>query len=313
MRIAALLLTVLTAPASDATVCAQFVPPTPAERFERDIRVGRAFRRQLEIPASRAVVVRALRSDDRQLVFGQYAMTPREAAFVRRRNRQGSSPVFEELNRYGLSRPGSFAGLRVGSDFPRGAAAVVSFSSGLARHRAALRDVDAPFPVRIEKVRYSLRELSRVQRRIADDIKVLRRRGIAVSSIGAYNASNRVTVEYVSAREGVSRILRRRYGPTVIGDRVARKPTRLVCTEVTTADPSADGRSLALEYFTNSEYVFERVFIEESADRVRIGIVERAPNGGVTLAGAQREAEATLGAPLGDRELVHAVSGRPIR
>ena len=69
---------------------------------------------------------------------------------------------------------------------------------------------------------------------------------------------------------------------------------------------------LRLEWITNSVYSLERVEVTETPSSVRIGIVERAPNGLVTLEGVDRRKRVRLRSPLGGRRVVDARTGRPI-
>lgn len=306
MSLFAVILAFAAAPAAP-DVCGESAPPTKQERFEQRVREGQAFRRRAGMPASRAVVLRALRHRPRRLDWG-VPMTRQEIRFMDRRGRTTSTEAWKRIAQYGRRHRATFGGLSVAGDFPRGGAAVMRFTERVAHHRRALRPL-APFPVRVRRVEYSERRLRRVQRGI--DHRALEDEGIRIGGMGVDIDRSRVVVEYLSERDDADRLIRHEFGPLVVGKRIARKLTSLVCVKVESAE--VEGAALTLSYTTNSAYEFERVYLVEERNRVRIAIVERAPNGPVTLMAAHRTAEATLSQPLGDRELVHAQSGRPVR
>lgn len=294
---------------AQAAVCDEVPPPTRAERFERRVHQGQAFRRDAGIPAGRKRVIGVLRSPRKSLRWG-VPLSPFEADYIDRVSSTSSSAGWERVERYARRRPSAFGGISVGRDYPRGGAAVVRFTRRIAHHRAALRPL-ADFPVRVKRVDYPERRLRRLQDRIDHD--ALADEGTDIQGIGVDIDRSRVQLDYISARPDAGRRIRAFFGPLVVSERIARRPSRLICTKAKTVAVADDDRSLTLSYFTNSEYVFERVFIKEEEDRVKVGIVERAPNGFVTLVGSHRTAEATLSEPLGDREVVDARTGKTVK
>lgn len=290
-----------------AAVCDERQPPTRAERFERQVKAGQEFRRDYGMPASRRRVVRVIRGPHKRL-FGYVALSSREKRYMLRRT-DTYGPAWNRLNRFTRQHRLTFGGFSVGNDYPRGPAAVLRFTRHV-RQRAREARKLAPFPVRVRKVAHSERRLRRAQNGV--DFDALSDEGIAIQSAYVAVDRNRVLLEVISDRPDAVERVERRFGPLFIAKVIARHPTRLVCVRPRRVKVSADGRHLTLRYETNSAYDFERVFVEEGADRVRVGIVERAPNGAVTLVAQTRTAKAVLSEPLGDRRLVYAGNGKAI-
>ena len=85
----------------------------------------------------------------------------------------------------------------------------------------------------------------------------------------------------------------------VVVRRVSRSPTRLVCVDVDAAAVAGDDRTVTLRDDTGSDQEYERVFVDEGRQRVRVAVVERVSYGLSVGIGVQREAETVLSEPLG--------------
>ncbi len=297
-----------TASAQENTVCAERKPPSQAERSERRVRTGQEFRRDYGMPASRRHVARVIRSREETPDFG-IALSPREVRYLRALEETTQTAGWRRIERYVARRPSVSGGLSVGNDYPRGGAAIVRWTRDADRHGAALRRL-ARLPVRVRRVDHSERELNRAQDRI--DFDALESEGISIRGASVDVDRSRVVLDVISARPDAVQRVEERFGPLVTADVIATEPSSPVCVPVGRVTVSDDGLRLKLRYTTNSAFSFERVFVAEEDQRVRVAIVERAPNGPVTLKAESRQAQVTLSAPLGDRKLVHARNGRPV-
>ena len=109
---------------------------------------------------------------------------------------------------------------------------LLHFTRDPARHLAELKPI-ARFPgnLRADRVRYSERELRRVQARIVGDDAVLRDAGFDYQVVSADVETDRVEVELVTRRTDYAAYFRKRYGPvrTVL---IATEPTTLECNRV---------------------------------------------------------------------------------
>ena len=123
---------------------------------------------------------------------------------------------------------------------------------------------------------------------------------------------NRVLVEVISAPPDAETVVERRLGRAVDAKVVATARERPVCVSVEIVSTSPELRTLSAGYETNSVYRFDHVEVRETAEEVRIGVIEIAPNGFVTLVAQYREAEVPLAAPLGNRRIVDAHTGRTL-
>lgn len=297
------------ASAAGDSVCAQHEPPTKAERFERRVTAEQRFRRTAGMPASRRHTVGVIRTREKAPDF-PIALTPREARYLRARERTTETPGWRRIERYVARRPSAFGGLSVGNDYPRGGTAVVRWTHDVRRFGSALRRL-ARFPVSVKRVDHSERALNRAQGRV--DFDSLDSEGISIRGAEVDVDLSRVVLEVISARPDAVARVEEQFGPLFTARVIATEATSPVCVPVGQVRVSDDGLRLSLRYVTNSAFSFEHVFVAEEEGRVRIAIVERSPNGAVTLVAQSRRAQVTLSAPLGDRTLVHARSGRPVR
>lgn len=206
----------------------------------------------------------------------------------------------------------AFGGIWIVGDGPRDAFLVVAMTGDAERHERALRRrTDARIHVR--RVEHSLRELRAVQARIEPE--AVSADGLQLTSWGADVQRNRVFVELITERPlaEAQALLRERYGPLVEARIVARHPYRLECTPLSTYETLDDGRTLRLIWTTNSEYELEEVVVAEDAETVWVGIVERVPNGPVTLMAVTREELLWLSEGVGGRTVRDAATGRALR
>ena len=89
-----------------------------------------------------------------------------------------------------------------------------------------------------------------------------------------------------------------------------QEQSTLVCAQAGYYELSSSGRSLVLHWSTVNSRTLDHVELAEYAGRVEVGIVERAPNGGVTDGGLNAKHRVALTAPIGDRPVIDAASGR---
>ena len=299
--------------AGPATPCKPRPQPPMLPAFERRVREAQSARRGFDLPAGRRHVVRILRSPRSKY---HYALdgpaSPRELRYFR--VRQHVSDAADVAAQYMLEEaPELYGGLSIEDDGERGAYVRVTITGDRAIHEPRLRErFPLPGHLRFAEVRFSLDELRAVQNEVSADSGALDRDGFDVRTIGADERANRVDVELVTRRRDPQAFFAARYGPAVRARVIARKPYSLICNRVQSYRPVRGGRVLALGWETNSAYEFVRVDVRETEHQVRLGFVERAPNGPVTLAGVAGVRRVRLSRPLGDRTVVSIVTGRRI-
>ena len=140
----------------------------------------------------------------------------------------------------------------------------------IARHRRNLR---------VDRVRFSERELDRVDRRIENDRDRLRKAGFTVVLTEPGLGTNRILVEFVTRRNDAASYFAKRYGPAVRTRVIAPASTYLECRRADTFEIAPDGLSLKLNWTTGGGAKTERIEVTEYPDRVEVGIVERVPVG----------------------------------
>jgi hypothetical protein len=291
---------------------------TPS-RAERALQDAIAFRAQFGLPRTPAYVRRVLSNRRYRRLGSEYGspLTPRELRYMRARDRAEGHAGDAEREARRLAA-GAFAGVSIEGDFRRGAYVAVRFTRDHARLAEAVgRRVEVR--VRGLPARFTLAELGeaqdRLDRRLSDraEREELERRDVHPSSWSVDVGRNRVVLEVISARGDVARFVRERYGGAVEARVVARRRFSVICVPIEGYRATDGGRTLELSYFTNSAYEHERVEVIERSDRVVVASFERAPNGAVTMMAVQRVVTARLSAPLGDRRVVDAETGRTLR
>lgn len=309
------LLALAIAPAAQAGVCDErSVPPsiTAKQRFERRLSDERRTRAGFGIPASRRSAVRGLRRGKHLPSWGLHLL-PDELRFFRAYLRMeaafSASDEARRVDGYVRAHRDEFGGSAFVSDYPRGLALRAHWTGHAARHRKRLRALTI-LPVRTRTVRYTEDELRHAQDRVE---RARTPRGIFVSSASTAFFRNRVEVEVISERPDAKQALERRLGPQYMVKVVARRFSRLACGRPERATVSANGLQVEMDLGTSGSVAVVKAFVAEEAGRVRVGIVLRVPTTFQTSDLAPHPATATLDEPLGDRKLVFAVDGRPIK
>ena len=285
----------------------QFAPLTKAQQEQANVdyyarqRAGFGFRSDPEYV--RELIRRGVWEYD----VGYIPVTPEENTYLRLRDKL---ELGRAAYRYLSSRRDLSGGGTIEDDWPREPYILERVTSRPALHLARLKRL-ARFPdnLRTVKVRYSERRLRRLANRIGRDRRELKAAGFDVQGWGADVVTNTASVELITTRTDHAEYFRNRYGP-VTTEVVATSRTRLECAKAGYYDVSASGRSLLLHWSTGHGRKVERVELVEHPDRVELGIVERAPNGPVTDEGLTAEHRVDLGAPIGDRPVVDAATGR---
>jgi hypothetical protein len=90
----------------------------------------------------------------------------------------------------------------------------------------------------------------------------------------------------------------------------ANRRSRLVRTRWDSYTPSTSGRKLTIWWTTNSVFHLEQVRVREGRRRVVVTVIERAPNGIVTLVGLARYKRVRLKQPLGGRVVIDGATGK---
>lgn len=188
---------------------------------------------------------------------------------------------------------------------------MVRFTRDRARHEAALKRL-FPYPDRLRtaQVARTQAELYRLKDRVAADWEALEAEGFAMSTVGVHISGNVVNVTVITRREDAQAFFAARYGDAVRVDVIAREPYKLVSTKAEGYTVSRSGRTLRLRWTTNSVYDLVRVEVRETQRRVTARIVERAPNGVVTLIAVEKQKLLRLQRPLGRREVFDAAARR---
>jgi hypothetical protein len=190
---------------------------------------------------------------------------------------------------------------------------MVRFTRDRERHEAALKRL-FPYPDRLRTVQvaHTLAELEALQERISADREALRAEGFEMTALSAELDGNVVGVDVITRREDAQAFFAARYGDAVRVDVIAREPYKLVSTKAEGYTVSRTGRTLRLRWTTNSVYDLVRVEVRETRRRVTARIVERAPNGPVTLIAVEKQKLLRLQRPLGQREVFDAAARRAL-
>jgi hypothetical protein len=284
-------------------------------RFERQILVGQQFREAHGLPTDPAYVETVLRAPDSRRLSTEepYLVSPAERRYLADRQvvQDHIYHVTEYVRKYARDVDG---GISIEDDFPAGAYVAVRLTRDLEKHAAVLSKV--PERVRVIGVRFTEREIQRQADRFTPRVfRSLRRRGIDVVSVGDDIARNGVDAEVISRRPDAAAAVEGFFasGPPVRATVIGKRPYRRVCVRAGRYRPDRTGKALRVTWSTYADYRRPRVKAYESKRAVRIEVRESAPNGPMTLLGAGRSAVVRLKAPLANRKVVDAESGRTLR
>lgn len=272
---------------------------------ERSIQVQQEQRRTLGLPSARRHVARVLR-EGRPWGRSSLYVTEAEARWLNEINPTVSRTAAVE--RYARKHASdAYGGTTTEGRWPRPPYLVVRVTRDVAKHQRALtKRLDRP--VRVVKVRYTYAHLRKVQDRI--DPQALAREGIKFASSGPNVRLNRVRLGVITARRDAAEVVRRLYGRAIRVEVVARDDWRPICEVGDSYTLSEDGRDLTIHYWTAPAYRFQRLELRETGPGVRVAVRELVPNLGHPLLCQFRSATIRLSAPLGDRKVVDAETGR---
>ena len=125
------------------------------------------------------------------------------------------------------------------------------------------------YKVKVVRVRHSLRELQRIQKRI--DWEALAAEGIEVSSTGI--GDNEVHVDANSARPDAKAVIEQRYGKAVKATIDPPPVDREICSAASTYSVSPDGLKVTASGSTGSSETVTRIVLNETPTAVSIGAV----------------------------------------
>ena len=285
----------------------QFAPLTKEQQEQANVEDYARQRAEFGFRSDLEYVRELIRRGVWEYDVGYIPVTAEENTYLRLR---GRLDLGREAYRYLSRRRDLGGGVSVEDDWPREPYLLVRVTSRPALHLARLKRL-ARFPdnLRTVEVRYSARQLNRLASRIGRDRRELKAAGFDLQAWGPHIRTNTASVELITARTDHAEYFRNRYGP-VTTEVVATSPTRLECVKAGFYDVSASGRSLLLRWSTGQSRKVEQIELVEHPDRVEVGIVERAPNGIEEDDGLTGEHRVALGAPIGDRPVVDAATGR---
>jgi hypothetical protein len=303
----ATLLAALALAGADEPVChGQLAPPTKAEQEQAALEEYASTRAEFGFRSDIPYIQELIRRDMWEYDVGYIPATPAENRYLRLRDRL---ELGAKAWRYLRRRPNLSGGISVQDDWPREPYLLLRLTSNPKLHERRLERL-ARFPdnLRTRKVAHSERELRRIQNRIS--FRAHRRDGFQVVSTGVDIDRNRVEIELITKRTDHARYFKRRYGPLVITRVIAAEPAFLDCAEAGTYEVAPDGRGLVVHWTRSGSVRLDHVELVERADRVEVGVVERVPHGAITGDAVGDQAPVSLAAPLGDRMVIDAATGR---
>jgi hypothetical protein len=268
--------------------------------FEREVRDAIRDRKGFGFRHDRRYVVHVLRRYRR-------GFTPKERSYLRLRERIGQG--IDVVRGYVAANARDVYGGVSIEDSPGRPYVLVRFTRDAALHEAEL-ERRFPYPDNLDaiQVTYTEASLSSLVSRVVRDKGTLKRSGFHLTSGAPDIRRNRAEIRLITRRRDARAYFRRRYGAAVRVRVIARALTRLECTSPGSYRLLPDGRTLRV-YWTTGPVSLVRVRVRETAREVRIGIVERWPNGAVPAIGLSRHALVRLHEPLGLRRVVGATTG----
>jgi hypothetical protein len=284
-----------------------------AERFARVIEERRSYTFRSDPAFVRAIErsATARRRGGRHGFGG--ALTPSEGRYFdvlrpRVENAAERLRPFERRHRRILG------GVSIEDDFRDGPYLTVRLTvSRPARYLPELRRLTG-VRVKVVRVKYSEHALERVQDRVGVLSDAPPAGVILVSSSVDIDAS-RVELQVVTRRPeaDVQAEVERRFGPAVRVVVGAAEPFFADCTALDDVQLGADGHELTLRWGASGSTELKRPFLEEGPGVVRVGVFERVPTIGFVTSDLQMKSTVVrLAAPLGQRRLIDAETGRPL-
>jgi hypothetical protein len=183
----------------------QGLDPTTPDQIQAAIR----FRRDNGLPADVAYVLAMACVPDANVDFG-VPLSPAEIAEFQRRG-QTVDAILPAVQAYADSHGDEFGGLYI--DSTRGGVLTVLWTGRVQEHLAALRALVHPdAPIAVRQVRWTERELTRLQARIAGDWDWFRAIPAAPRGVGVDTIGNVVEVSISSANPAASDMIVAHYG-----------------------------------------------------------------------------------------------------
>jgi hypothetical protein len=238
---------------------------------------------------------------------GYIPVTPAENTYLRLRDKL---TLGAKAERYLRRRRNLSGGVSIMDDWPRGPYILIHLTRDRLSHEYNLKQL-VPYPnnLRTDEVRYSERHLNRIVNRIFKDSKALKRAGFDLSEGYADTDTNTAYIGLTTRRTDATDYFKRRYGPVTV-DVIATDPYTLECEDAGHFEVSGDGRRLTVFWTRSGSARSERVDVVEYPDRVEVGVVDRLPNGFITLDAVPDHRRVRLSAPLGDRAVIDMADRR---
>ncbi|MBE2319690.1 hypothetical protein DVA67_027220 [Solirubrobacter sp. CPCC 204708] len=295
-------------------MCAYRAPqpaPTAAEKELAQLKEYARQRAEFGFRSDLAYVRKLVKAGRYEYDVGYIPVTKREDDYLKLRDRL---QIGDAGYRYIRPIRDFYGGISVEDDWPREPYLLIRFTRNVEGYLAGLKRV-ARFPdnLRAKRVRFSERELDRLRDRVHEDSRRLRKAGFHIQG-SSYDTDKGVAeIELVTKRTDAKTYFRKRYGARVKPIVTDTETTALECGNPTSYRIAPDGGSIVVRYETGGGAVYERTELVEHADRIEIGIVERAPTGFRTADLQIRDAPATaLSAPLGTRAVIDMRTGRRV-
>ncbi len=311
--LALLLLTAASPAAAQEKVCrgqnAPKPPPTPAQKEQDELESYAAQRAEFGFRHDLPYVKELIRRGVWEYDVGQIPVTPRENRYLRLRDK---IEIGTRGDRYLREHREDVGTISVEDDWPREPYLLLRFKRNVSEHlRALKRVVRYPDNLRAVRTRFSEQDLKRLTNEIWRDKAKLRKVGFIV--IGTGIGSNRAHVDVTTKRTDAAAYFRKHYGPGVKVEVGAPEEHVLVCADANRYEIAPDGMSLTVHWDSGGSNKLERIEITEFPDRVEVGVVEKMSTGFNTADLRFEHAPAALSAPLGDRAVVNAGTGRRMR
>jgi hypothetical protein len=236
-----------------------------------------------------------------------FPVTRRERRYVRLRDRL---TLNDAAYRYLRRHRDVDGGTSIEDAWPRDPHILVRLTRDRAKHQRALRRlVRYPRLLRTRRVALSERDLSRLQDRI--DWEAAERDGFFISTSGPDIDTTTVELELITERTDAAAYFREHYGPRVRAIVIATELYSPRCTNLW--DYVADGTRLTIGWEAGGGAKFDHAEVVETDERVTVGVVVQSFNGVQTADSARADHVIELASPLGDRRVVDATTGKPIR
>ena len=266
--------------------------------------IRRAYGFRADEPYVRRLIRRGIYTRD----VPRFPVTRREKRYVEIRDRLDLGP---RAYRYMSRRPDIDGGTSIEDAWPRDPYILVRVTRDRAKHARAIRRLALqPRHVRTKLVELSERDLDRLRDRI--DTKAAARDGIHVSGSSYDTDTATVELEVITERTDAAAYFRERYGPRIRVRVIATTLYSPACSNLWDYVAGPEPAQLTIGWEAGGGGRFDHVEVAEYPDRVVIGVVVQAPNGPRTAESRRADHVLTLAAPLGDRAVIDATTGKRV-